>query len=775
MATIDYDYYTGMDAYSDGDIENTLFKLAEQGTELDNLQGEEISYPVLYHLSHLRENIINWYPIKSDQTVLEIGSGCGAITNVLCKKAKRVVSVELSKRRALINFTRNKEKSNLEIIVGNLNDIDFKETFDYVILNGVFEYAMSFFDNEEPYIKLLNLCKNRLNKSGKILIAIENRLGIKYFTGAPEDHTKNYFLGLNEYEGNKSVRTFSKSEWKNILERCGLSCKFYYPYPDYKFPEEVYTDESLRSGMYGKPYMNYDPDRFEWINEHQMTKTLVEEDVMGIFSNSFFVEAAVNNCFTDIEYSKMSCDRRRDCRILTVIHNNNGKKWVEKIAADEAADVHIRKLQENSQTAGKGQKVTCLPGEFIDGKIVFEYLTEMSLEKEVLSKLEKADKDNAIRTIKDFFDAYFSEYDVQEFVAGKEFQDVFGEFESGRSFQGIAGGNLDLVLDNVFLKKDQYCIIDCEWVFDFVMPINFIIWRSLNDFCIKHEETKGFFIRNELFDYFGIEEEDATLFEQWNAYFAYHWLKANGTERFGRPISYVSMDYMTGLYRRENRMSCSLYYDCGEGYSEENKLFAEVALKDHHFEVCFDLSGITGIRKMRFDPIEGHACRCRLEKNDLNLLPVNAYENEEGWDVFLTDDPIYEGQPEDNMRLCRVAINGDIMVTGFSTWYRQLSEVHENKIRMHQREKEKLITEVTGKNEKIEMLQRELNCNLEKEQIIRAELRHTQNLLQLANEKAVNLEAVIQHLNEILDSIYNSKGWKALSFIKKIVKHEKNN
>lgn len=775
MATINYDYYAGADAYSDGDIENTLLKLVEQGTEFEQLQGEEISYPVLYHLSHLRENIINWYPIEKNQTVLEIGSGCGAITNALCKKAKRVVSVELSKRRALINFTRNKEKSNLEIIVGNLNDIEFEEKFDYVILNGVFEYAMSFFDDEEPYIKLLNLCKNHLNPSGKILIAIENRLGIKYFTGAPEDHTKNYFLGLNEYENNQSVRTFSKTEWKKLLKRCGLGYKFYYPYPDYKFPEEIYTDSSIKSGTYGKPYINYDADRFEWISEQQMTKALVEEGVMTSFSNSLFIEAAMNNSFSDIEYSKMSCDRRRDRRILTVIHNQNGKKWVEKIAADEAAVSHIKKLHVNSCITTKNQKVVCLPGDIIGKKIVYKYLTEKSLEDDVLFALERTGKEEAFRMIKNFFETYFDGYDVQDFVAGEEFQEVFGKYECEKKYSGIAGGNIDIILDNVFPLDNKYCIIDCEWIFDFIIPINFIIWRSVNDFYVKHGREKGFFEKEELFNYLGIEEEDVPLFERWNVYFAYKWLKANTTEKFGKPISYVSMDYMTGLYRRENHLVCSLYYDCGDGYSEENKLFTEVALKGQHFEAHFDLSEIRNIQKLRFDPIEGRACRCRLKGNGLKLLPVNACENEGEWDVFLTDDPMYEVSPEEDEKLYHVVISGEIIVIDFNEWYRKMNNINRKELDESQHENEKLAAEIKGEKEQNEILQRELNNTLNGLQNAQAQLQHTRNLLQLETEKAGNLDAEIQHLNEILDSIYNSRGWKALSFIKGIVKREKNN
>ena len=82
---------------------------------------------MVYHFSGLRENILSWYPLKKADSVLEIGAGCGAITGMLCRKAGHVTSVELSKRRADINYARNRDKENLTIMVGNLNDMTFPE------------------------------------------------------------------------------------------------------------------------------------------------------------------------------------------------------------------------------------------------------------------------------------------------------------------------------------------------------------------------------------------------------------------------------------------------------------------------------------------------------------------------------------------------------------------------------------------------------------------------------------------------------------------------
>ena len=134
---VNYDFYNSKDKYSDGDIENEIIEYAKKYTEdqRDEIFKNDIRWPVFYHLTPIRKNILNWYPFEKDSSVLEIGAGMGAITSILCKE---VVSVELSKNRAKSIEIRNSDKENLEIIVANLNDIDFKERkFDYITLIGV--------------------------------------------------------------------------------------------------------------------------------------------------------------------------------------------------------------------------------------------------------------------------------------------------------------------------------------------------------------------------------------------------------------------------------------------------------------------------------------------------------------------------------------------------------------------------------------------------------------------------------------------------------------
>ena len=328
MAELNLDYYTAKDHYSDGDIEETLLKMAQEGKSFEDLPEEEVSFPMVYHFSGLRENILSWYPLKKADSVLEIGAGCGAITGMLCRKAGHVTSVELSKRRADINYARNRDKENLTIMVGNLNDMTFPEKFDYVVVNGVLEYAMSFTEGKTPYETFLQRMGAYLKPEGRLLIAIENRLGLKYFAGAPEDHTDLHFFGINGYPGNQSVRTFSKNELGELLENSGFPfLRFYYPYPDYKFPTEIFTDESLYTNSYGRSYPVYTDKTADLFAESEGVKAFEKEKILDSFVNSFLVEAGrtENQDPEEILYVKLNQERKEKFRLLTRIVRENGE------------------------------------------------------------------------------------------------------------------------------------------------------------------------------------------------------------------------------------------------------------------------------------------------------------------------------------------------------------------------------------------------------------------------------------------------------------------
>lgn len=234
-------------AYSDGDkSENYILETINNASDL-SVDSEELSefivdWPSTYHLSSVRSNLLrpfqHWMKGKR---ILEIGCGCGAISRYLGENAAEVVSVEGSYRRASIARSRCRDLSNVTVICAPSDTLPDLGEFDAVLLIGVLEYARVFIgENGEQH--LLQACKARLKNDGKLFVAIENKLGIKYFAGAREDHVNIPMFGINNSYDEQSVVTFGRKELLNVLKEAGFKDTLeYIPLPDYKLPCAVVT------------------------------------------------------------------------------------------------------------------------------------------------------------------------------------------------------------------------------------------------------------------------------------------------------------------------------------------------------------------------------------------------------------------------------------------------------------------------------------------------------------------------------------------------------
>ena len=292
---LDLTYYSGTDMYSDGPIEDELLDIVQNTVEeeLNTVIEERESWPVLYHLSSQRHNIMENIMISKDQTVLEIGAGCGAITGKLAQKAKSVTCIELSKKRSLINAYRNRMYDNIEIKVGNFEDIHrhLTDKYDVITLIGVLEYAQSYIDSPTPFEDFIDMIKQHLTERGRIVIAIENKYGLKYWAGCREDHINTFFPGVEGYVNTNRARTFARNTLEGMLKQAGLEeITFYYPYPDYKFPRRIYSDDYLPArGELVENMCNYDNDRMFLFHEEQVYDNLLADGLFPQFSNSFLI------------------------------------------------------------------------------------------------------------------------------------------------------------------------------------------------------------------------------------------------------------------------------------------------------------------------------------------------------------------------------------------------------------------------------------------------------------------------------------------------------
>jgi 2-polyprenyl-3-methyl-5-hydroxy-6-metoxy-1,4-benzoquinol methylase len=291
---------SGTREYSDGDSEDVLLELFKSPNAEERrleLLSKNPEWRLKYHLAYTRENLFNWYDFDAGSKVLEVGSGCGALTGLLTQKCAKVDALDISARRSLVNAYRNQQATNLTLIVGNLQDLSGKGNYDYATSIGVLEYAGRFINSEQPYVDFLRQLNSQLKRGGKLILAIENRLGIKYWSGSREDHTGRFFDSIEGYPDDSGIRTFGRYELDELLKTAGFTNNdFYYPFPDYKMPVDVYSDNYLPgiNGTFSSdlfPTPAPDQERQYLFAEDLAMHSIAANHLFPYFANSFLVFA----------------------------------------------------------------------------------------------------------------------------------------------------------------------------------------------------------------------------------------------------------------------------------------------------------------------------------------------------------------------------------------------------------------------------------------------------------------------------------------------------
>ena len=81
------------------------------------------------------EEMVELAKVNKNDVVLEIGSGFGFLTEVLAKKAKKVITIEIDKRFERILKREFKKFKNVQIIIGNALNYISKLKFKKIVSN----------------------------------------------------------------------------------------------------------------------------------------------------------------------------------------------------------------------------------------------------------------------------------------------------------------------------------------------------------------------------------------------------------------------------------------------------------------------------------------------------------------------------------------------------------------------------------------------------------------------------------------------------------------
>lgn len=286
--------------YADGSEDWVLAALA-QAQDLTSGSEELAALPrtwaQTYHLSPARANILRPLAWREDWRVLEVGAGCGAITRFLGERCRVVDALEPVAIRARAAHQRTRDLTGVEVFVGMVGDVPAQPAYDAIVVVGVLEYVGAGSADREPYLAFLRTLAGLLADGGSLVLAIENKLGVKYLCGAPEDHTGRPFESLEGYEPGSPARTFSRWELEALFRDAGLRPGVLGAFPDYKLTRSVHGDQLLaahpglarRIPQFPSPDWGGGPPRLA--SEARVWATLIDGGWAGKAANSFLVLA----------------------------------------------------------------------------------------------------------------------------------------------------------------------------------------------------------------------------------------------------------------------------------------------------------------------------------------------------------------------------------------------------------------------------------------------------------------------------------------------------
>jgi hypothetical protein len=186
-----------------------------------------------------------------------------------------------------------------------------------------------------------------------------------------------------------------------------------------------------------------------------------------------------------ILFSRSNLTRKANYQIATSIYENKNKKYVRKLALTNKSLSH---LQDMNKTYSKLKKNSIPIPKIINKEknyIDFEYLSYSPIDTIIERLILTREFDKTKRLLKIYLsfisnlkEVKISPYKNKAFV--KLFDPRKSYIQDKEEFcldQSILDYNLDnLLLDE---NKNKLCLIDWEWTFDFPLPKNYVIFRSI--------------------------------------------------------------------------------------------------------------------------------------------------------------------------------------------------------------------------------------------------------------------------------------------------------
>ena len=438
--------------------------------------------------------ILRWYEFKPGSKALYIGDKYDPMAQML------------------------KNDMGLDVIVEGRNSLDdVAGKYEYIICISKLENV----ENPKLYVgRLFEL----LSTSGKLLLGMNNRFGIKYFCGERDIYTKNLFDGVENYrnayvgsDGPFSGKMYSRAEIEQMLDIFPEK-KFYSILSDLSNPSFIYADDYVNNEDFcNRVFPSYASPETVFLEEEGLYQTLVDNKMFDRMANAYLIECTKGQPASDVLHVTSSLDRGQERAMITVLH---ARGQAVKMAAYKAGKERLPVMAENlDYLRNRGIKV--IDGELAsDGSYRMPYLRGETGQIH-LKNVFLENKDDFLREIDRLKD-----YILQ---ASDSYTDEQGELI-------LKFACLDMVPLNSFYIDGDYVFYDQEFsAKDY--PFKAMMVRVITSFYARNVDFYKILPPEVLYKRYGLLEN------------IQHWMKFN--ERFLNGI--LNKDILAPHYKQVRR------------------------------------------------------------------------------------------------------------------------------------------------------------------------------------------------------------------------------
>lgn len=215
-------------------------------------------------------------------------------------------------------------------------------------------------------------------------------------------------------------------------------------------------------------------------------------------------------------YSKFVKERKKEFQIETAIWKDKDKKFITKRNLHKQGEQHIHNIYDTFLMY-QDKQILCVAS-LNENIISFEYISGRTLEEVFLEAVRSGNKEKVLEIVQKYekiLSLISSEKEQVDICQETDFTEVFGVPEG--SFMGYRNLIFDLTFDNIICQEQSDRVIDYEWRFPFAVEKEFIKFRAVYAFLMKHSETIScLFTKEEFYKIFGLDIAKCDSYMEYN-------------------------------------------------------------------------------------------------------------------------------------------------------------------------------------------------------------------------------------------------------------------